>query len=99
MWHDLKQIIVDGTGVDGSGLHVLVAVALFLAVFLVTRRGGIAFGVVVAVQFVNEGLDVAGDLLVGRSFRGLEAIEDTGITVFTAAVLWGLVALTRRALR
>lgn len=99
MWHDFKQIIVDGTGIDGSGLHVLIAVAVFLAVFLVTRRGGIAFGVVVAVQLLNEGLDVAGDLFVGQDFRALEAAEDTGITLLTGAILWGLVALTRRALR
>ncbi|WP_423065056.1 hypothetical protein [Devosia sp. CN2-171] len=99
MWHDLKQIIVDGTGIEGSGLHVLIAVAVFFAVYLVTRRGGIAFAVAVAMQVLNEALDVAGDLLVRRDFRALEAIEDTSITALTAAILWGLVALMRRLSR
>lgn len=99
MWHDLKQIIVDGTGIEGSGLHVLIAVAVFLAVYLATRRGGIAFAVAVAAQVLNEALDVAGDLLIGRDFRVLEALEDTAITALAAAVSWGLVALTRRLLR
>ena len=48
MWSDIKQAVLDATGLSPNLMHVLLGLLIFAAVFLIVRRGAPAFVTVVA---------------------------------------------------
>lgn len=100
MWNELKQILIDASGLGPNALHIVFAVAIFAVALLILKRPSFAFIGVAAMQLANEALDAWFDLGSGRGFRLGEAIQDTGITLAAAALCWlvaTLVVKLRRA--
>jgi hypothetical protein len=98
MWTDLKQILLDATGLGPNALHVVLALLIFAVAFTILRRPALAFLTVVAFQFLNEGLDAYFDIASGQGFKLTEAITDTVLTLAAAGAAWVLTWLAVKLL-
>jgi hypothetical protein len=96
MWNDLKQLLLDATGLGPNALHVVFALVIFAIALLVLRRPGLAFLAVAVIQLANEGLDAFFDIRSGQGFKLGEAIQDTAVTLAAAGLAWLVATLIRR---
>lgn len=99
MWNDLKQFMLDLSGLGPNALHALLGVVIFCVALLVLRRPGLAFLTVVAFQVANEGLDAWFDIASGEGFKADEAVVDTVVTLAPAGIAWLFATLARRVRR
>ncbi len=99
MWNDLKQILLDTTGLGPNALHVLFAFVIFAVALAVLRRPALAFLAVAAIQLANEALDAWFDMAAGQGFKFGEAVQDTAVTLAAAALAWLVATLVRRLRR
>ena len=99
MWNDLKQILLDVTGLSPNALHVVFALVIFAVALLIFRRPGLAFIAVAVVQLANEGLDAIFDIASGQGFKASEAVYDTVYTLAAAALCWLVATIVLRLRR
>ncbi len=89
----MKDAIVAMTGWSRDGLHVSLGLALFLAIAMLTRaRTGSLRGwaIVLAIELVNEALDLGNDVIASGVPRWGESCHDIvyTMTLPTLVLMW-----------
>jgi len=100
MWHEFKMLFLEGLGASPPQLHLIAGIVLYLGALALIRRPILSLAVVVGLQLVNEGLDLADDLTAGRTIDPTSILADIAWTLAAPVVIaFGLLAWRKGRIR
>lgn len=81
MYGNIKQLVLDATGLGPDALHTLGGLACFFVFWAVTRRLWQSVIALLSLQAMNEAADILDDIIDRKPIQIIDGIVDTVFTV------------------